>query len=225
VTKHPWRLFLAALAGTAVIAAGVALTVDAVLARSQPAPRLRSVPPVALARAGLTLGPAMQPPYCGVAQQAAHSGLVQAGFGGCAISRDAAERAGGLGSGQVVESLLARVTTTDRQPALHDRLAWLVVVRGGPVVMPAILCARAVVPGAATPDLAVPCGPSMPAPTKFLRVMVLDGTAGQILTSVSPGVVQFRPGTGATPAAPQPRPLPTAPAVRASPMLLPPHET
>jgi hypothetical protein len=231
VTKHPWRLFLAALAGTALVAAGFALTVDGVLAGGQPAPQLRSVPPVTLARTGLTLGPATQPPYCGVAQQAARNGWVRDGFGGCAISQDAAERAAAPGSSQVVESLLARVTTSDRQPALHDRLAWLVAVRGGPVLMPAILCSRrAVVAGtAATGSVptgpAGPCGPPMPAPTRFLRVMVLDGTTGQILTSVSPGVVQFRPGAGAAPFGPPPRALPTAPAVRATPLLVPPQGT
>jgi hypothetical protein len=219
--KHPWRFFVAALAASAVIAVGFGLTVDDLLAGSQPAPQLRSVSAAALASAGLTLGPATQPPYCGAAERAASSGWVRVGAGGCAISRAAAERAAALGSRQVVESVLARVTTSDRQPPLHDRLAWLVVVRGGLVVMPAILCR-----GPAT-GTAASCGPLPARPPTYLRVMVLDGVTGQVLTAVSPGL-QARQGIVVDPFAPRSLPpvrtLPTAaPAVRASPLLVPPR--
>src|SRR5262245_30166721 len=231
--KHPWRFFLAALVGSALLAVGFALTVDQLLAGGQPAPHLRSVSAASLAGAGLTLAPAAQPPFCGAAQRAASNGWVRPGFGGCAMSKDAAERAAVVGSSQVVESVLARVTTTNRQPPLRSHLAWLVVVRGGLVMMPAILSRPAPTGGNAriiTPWGSFPMKPAMSYPvglTSPLRVVVLDGVTGQVLTIALPGA-QSGPipiaGKGwARPLPPVQVVPPTAPAVRASPLLVPPR--
>ena len=53
--KHPWRLFVAALAGSALVAVGFAAGVDRLSARQQPTPTLQSVSNASLASSGLTL--------------------------------------------------------------------------------------------------------------------------------------------------------------------------
>src|SRR5262249_60001491 len=64
-------------------------------------------------------------------QTAAKTGWLGPGTAGCAISRERAEAAAlGRGSGRVIESVLARVSSS-WNPEIRDRMAWLVVVRSG----------------------------------------------------------------------------------------------
>jgi hypothetical protein len=230
--SHPWRAFVVALAISLVVAVGFAVVLDRVAAARQPAPHLQSVSQAALAASGLTLSAAALPPYCGAADAATWAGWLHAGSMGCAISREAAVAAAGrFGSMQVVESLLARVTATGRQPVLRDRLAWLVVVRGGMVLLPAIACFQPAPTRAAS-------GCSSPGTmrARVVRVMVLDAHTADIVYTVLPGVSPPAPGTGMTVQPVQPggqalpsnatRPAPPmgAPVVRVSPQarLVPP---
>ncbi len=214
--SHPWRSFGAALAISLLVAVGFAVAVDRVTAGREPAPHLRSVSQGALAASGLTLEAATQPPYCGAEQAAAHAGWLRAGWAGCAIGRDAAEAAVmRLGSGQVVESLLARVTASGRQPGFRDRLAWVVVVRGGMVLLPAMVCLQRAPAGCSGPGTIQ---------TRFLRVVVLDAFTGDVVTSAMPGFVQSPPVVTPIPMPPQqapagPRPLPSLPVAQASPQV------
>src|SRR5438309_5711164 len=86
-----WGVFLAAMAGSLLLATGFGLAVTRVSAAQGPAPRLHTVPPGTLSSAGLTLSPAQQPPYCAVQRGAADRGLGIGGGAGCAISQHDAE--------------------------------------------------------------------------------------------------------------------------------------
>jgi len=135
-----WKIFLAALAGSAVLAVGFAAGVDRLVTSGPQTPHLKSISDATLSsRYGLTLAAAAQPPYCGLEQKVARADWLStflrpvtpsSGAAGCPISRDQAEAAAvGNGSGRVIESVLARVSST-WNPQLRNRLAWLVVVRG-----------------------------------------------------------------------------------------------
>jgi hypothetical protein len=126
-----WLPLAVAALVTVLLAGGFGVAANQVATpRAQPPPQLKTVSTAALTRLGISLGAASQPPYCGVAEAAVGQGWLRSGSAGCAISRDAAEstaRRGG--TAQVVESVLATVTST-RVPAIgHDHLAWLVVVQ------------------------------------------------------------------------------------------------
>ena len=135
-----WKIFLAALAGSAVLAVGFAAGVDRLLVSNPQTPHLKSISDRTLSsRYGVTLAPAAQPPYCGLEQKVAKADWLSTflppvtpspGAAACPISKDQAEAAAlGTGSGRVVESLLARVSST-WNPQIRSRVAWLVVVRG-----------------------------------------------------------------------------------------------
>ena len=181
---HRWKTLLAALAGSAVLAVAFAMGVDRLVMSSPQAPHLTSMSDASLSgRYGVTLAAAPQPPYCGLEQAAAKTGWLSPGAAGCAISRERAEAAAlGAGSGRVIESLLARVSST-WNPEIRDRLAWLVVVRWSR--------------GAPLPRS---CGLVYPAPagcyspqTRVLsdRVVVLDAFSGQTLQTqqLGPGLI------------------------------------
>lgn len=126
---------MAAMAGTAMLAAGFGIAVDRLVISAPPTPHLRTISDANLfAGYGVKLSGTTQPPYCGLEQAAARSGWLKPGAAGCAISREAAESAAVHGgSGSVVESLLARISSTSSAD-IHNRLAWLVVIRGTPSV-------------------------------------------------------------------------------------------
>ena len=180
-----WTLFLAALAGTAVLAVAFAFSVDRLLMSSPAAPHLRSISDAALSsQYGITLAAAAQPPYCGVEQTVARTGWLSAGAGGCAITRERAEAdaVGTSGTARVMESLLARVSST-WSPRVHDHLSWLVVVRPAQV---SPVPAR----GATSAARFRYCGAvanTSPAGCPFVRraatprVVVLDAYSGQMI--------------------------------------------
>lgn len=180
-----WKTLLAALAGSAVLAVGFAIGVDRLVMSSPQAPHLSSISDASLsARYGVTLAAAPQPPYCGLEQAATKTGWLSPGTAGCAISRERAEAAAlGAGSGRLIESLLARVTSS-WNPEIRDRLAWLVVVRwtrGTPLPRS---CGILVYPA--------PAGCFSPQ-TRVLsdHVVVLDAFSGQLLQTqqLGPGLV------------------------------------
>ncbi|HEY4025519.1 MAG TPA: hypothetical protein VGO86_03730 [Candidatus Dormibacteraeota bacterium] len=97
---------------------------------TRPEPHLRTVSNATLTRLGLSLSAAVQPPHCGLADGAALHGWLPAGSVGCAITQTAAEamaRQGG--SGTVIESLLALVTSTRPAAIGYHHLTWLVVTQ------------------------------------------------------------------------------------------------
>src|SRR5579875_2787367 len=128
-----WSPFLVGCAVTAVLALGFGGGVSWLVASSRgPAPVLRTIPPGTLQRYGITLAAAPQPPYCGLAENGPISRWLRTGLAGCPISRSAAEAAATRGaSGTIQETVLARVTANGALPIGKDRLAWLVVLRGG----------------------------------------------------------------------------------------------
>src|ERR1700730_5011555 len=102
--KHPFRVFLAALGATALLAAGVGAEITHLAASSPPAPR-RSV-----RGAGSRPAAASQPPYCDLEQGAAQRVQTGSGWAGCAVSRQDAAAAALEGTrGTAREAVLARV--------------------------------------------------------------------------------------------------------------------
>lgn len=126
-----WLPLAVAALATVLLAMGVGLAASQLATpRTQPPPQLKTVPPTTLARLGISLAAASQPPYCGLADSAVGHGWLRSGSAGCAIGREAAEstaRQGG--AARVVESLLAFVTSTRAAAIGRDHLAWLVVVQ------------------------------------------------------------------------------------------------
>lgn len=178
-----WKIFLAALAGSAVLAVVFALGVDRLVMSDPQTPHLKTISEATLSsRYGVTLGAAAQPPYCGLQQMVAKPDWLStflpqrkptSGVAGCPISKQQAEAAAvGKGPGRVVESLLARVNST-WNPQVRDRLAWVIVVRGT-IFRSFRSCGVLVYPMPAN------CYGS---PTGWTsdRVVVVDGFSGQML--------------------------------------------
>jgi len=184
-----WKIFLAALAGSAVLAVGFAIGVDRLVMSGPHTPHLKSISEATLSsRYGVTLGAAAQPPYCWLEQRVAKTGWLTGGAAGCAINKQQAEAAAvGKGPGRVVESLLASVNST-WNPQVHDRLAWVVVVRGT-IFRSFRSCGVLVYPMPAN------CYGS---PTGWTsdRVVVVDGFSGQMLQTQR---LIFTPGPVVTP--------------------------
>jgi hypothetical protein len=175
--KRRWTAFLAALAGTLFVATGFGYAADRLVSGSA-APRLTSVPASTLAGYGISLAPAAAPPYCGPLQAWGQAPLLQPA--GCPMSRQSAEAAAVQAAGsQVVEALLARVTTTARAGGLSGHLAWVVVVRGSPTILPAIRCSVPV----GSPGPPPPCARALPI-ASITQVVILDASSGQVLTVV-----------------------------------------
>ncbi|HXM55372.1 MAG TPA: PepSY domain-containing protein [Candidatus Dormibacteraeota bacterium] len=131
-----WATFAAALAGSVLLALGAGLAASRLGAGVPPAPVLATVPAGVLARAGITVEGASQPPYCDVERGAAR-GRVQVGMAGCAISREDAEAALlPAFRGAVAEATLARVSGPPASGLGKDRTVWLVVVRSYLLVRP-----------------------------------------------------------------------------------------
>jgi hypothetical protein len=119
-----WLVFVVALAGSALLALAAGAGAARLAAPAPPAPRLATVPSGALARAGITVAGAGQPPYCDLERRAAR------GMAGCAISRADAEAALlPAFQGNVKEAALARVSGPPASGLGQDRMVWLVVVR------------------------------------------------------------------------------------------------
>jgi hypothetical protein len=176
-----WSQFLAGCAITAALALGFGNGVGWLVASSQsPAPTLQTIPPGTLQRDGITLSAAPQPPYCGLADDGIVSHWLRTGLAGCAISQSAAEAAATRGaSGTIQEAMLARVTANGGLPIGRNRLAWLVVLRGG--FGPQRLTCPA---GGAGPRAA--CA-TVPTPS-FTRVVIVDGMTSQVVAVVIVGV-------------------------------------
>jgi hypothetical protein len=174
--RHPFRVFLAALGATALLAAGVGVGVTHLVSSGPLAPRLQTVPPGTLSRAGITLAAASQPPYCDLEQGAAQRVQTGSGWAGCAISRQDAVAAALQGTrGTAKETVLARVSGSGTIG--QDRLAWLVVVHSKLLMMPTTGCAPPVASGPA-------CATAVPGPLSTRGVVVVDGTTGQVLATV-----------------------------------------
>lgn len=193
--RRRWGVFLVALAGSAVLAVGFGVGIGRAVQSPRAAPHLRTVPAGALARAGITMGPADQPPYCGAGRPAAGRGWVPSGLPGCAISGEEA-RASLLPAfqGMVTEAVLARVSGPAGSGIGQGRLVWLVVVRSSLLVLPATACAPPVAsgPACAVRDL----GPVSPE-----AIVFVDGSSGQVLTTLPvAGRASAGPVGGAGPA-------------------------
>lgn len=176
---HRWRILLGALAGTAVLAVSFGVAVDRVVSASPPPPHLKTVSDSILSSAyGVTLAAAVQPPYCGVQQAGAKAGWLKPGGAGCPISRDAAESAAmQTNPGSTVESLLARVTSSQNTD-VHNRLTWLVVVRGSnPRIQAGSLRLQPMICGARLQGYCVQAVP----PAAANRVVFIDAYSGQYL--------------------------------------------
>lgn len=127
-----WSAPIAATLATLLLAGGVAVVGDRLASpASAPAPQLKTIPVATVSRLGLLLSAATQPPYCGGFEQTAvDRGWLHPGTAGCAISRDVAERAARQGARlTIVESLLARVSSTHASFIGPNQLTWLVVLQ------------------------------------------------------------------------------------------------
>jgi hypothetical protein len=126
-----WLPLAVAALATALLATGSGVAANQLAApRSQPAPQLRTVSAATLAGLGLTLSAAAAPPYCGLASAAASHGWLRPGAVACPISRGRAESAARQdGRSNVVESVLALVTSRSTPAIGRDHLTWLVVTQ------------------------------------------------------------------------------------------------
>lgn len=198
--RQRWIVFLAALAGTGVLAAGVTLAVDRALATRGPAPDLSTVPAGTLRSAGFTLAPPALPPYCGAVDVAASRHWVSGGAAGCPISRaEAIEFASG-GGATAREALLATVSSSRASGVGSDRLTWLVVVRQSGLMMPLIACANPI-GGPAAPQ-PCPTPGAIRFPTSIVFVDAHTGRAIEVLPVGQMG--PLLPGK----ILPQPMPMP-----------------
>jgi hypothetical protein len=126
-----WLPLAVATLATVLLAGGFGFAVNLFATpRPQPIPQLKTVPVASLSRLGITLAAPTQPLYCGVTGAVAGQGWLPTGAAGCAVSQSTAESAARQGgSGRVVESVLAQVTSTRLTAAVHDLLAWVVVTQ------------------------------------------------------------------------------------------------
>jgi hypothetical protein len=169
-----WSPVVAAAAAATVLACAAGLAADRLLAPQQQKVQLKTVPSSTLAQMGISLAPAIQPPYCPL-------GWVRTGVGGCPISRQDAEKAAtSFPSTRATESVLAYVTLTHQPREIRDRLAW-VVVRQGALVMPAIACVRAPPEGGNAPCRR---------PAMTTQIVVVDAASGQVVTVLVAGAVR-----------------------------------
>lgn len=173
-----WTVFLVALAGSALLAVGFGIGIGRAVGAARQAPHLRTVPAAALARAGVTLGAADQPPYCDAERTAAARRWVSNGLAGCAIT--AAEARDALlpsFQSSVSEAVLARVSGPAVSGIGDGRLVWVVVVQSSLLVLPTTGCGppRANGPACAAPRM----GQVSPQ-----AIVFVDGTSGQVLTTL-----------------------------------------
>jgi hypothetical protein len=169
--RHRWAAFLAALAGSAVLAVGFALAIDRATAATAPAPRLATVPNSVLTGAGYSLAAAGTPPYCGAAQAATQRGWVPRGSAGCPITGDQAAR---TTAAPVRETMLARVSAARPGPVGQNRLTWLVVSR--PTLHVMFLCVGVY----ASPA----CPPGTQSTTASQAIVLVDALTGRVLDVV-----------------------------------------
>jgi hypothetical protein len=189
----PWRRWLpfaAAAVATALLAGGVGLGADRLLTpRADPAPQLHTVSQASLERLGLSLGPASQPPYCGIADAAVGQGWLRPGSAGCAIDRDVAESAAAQGSAtRVLESVLATVSSTRNAVIGRNHLAWMVVLQQSPTLNCQQTGAR------------MTCAGVTGSAFGWNQLAVVDAYGGGVLSTLrlSPGRRQQGPAPGAT---------------------------
>jgi hypothetical protein len=199
--RRRWLPFAVAAAASLLMATLAGISANALLTgRAQPAPQLKNVPNATLARLGISLSAATQPPYCGATGPAVQHGLLRPGAIRCAISTDAAVAAARRGGGtQVVEALLALVSSSRSSTIGRDRLSWLLVTQG-PLAPPG--------PGA------FPCqtpggGWTACAPVRTFnrsQLVVVDAYSGGVVSTLSlnpaaagrtPGAHPSRAGPGA----------------------------
>jgi hypothetical protein len=208
-----WAVLIAAVTASALFAGGLAVAVDAALTSAGPAPRLTTVSTVTLARAGYSLARAVTPPYCGIEEAAADRRWLPAAGGGCPISRPAAEEVASGAGANVIEAVLARVSSTTSPSIGQDRLgawggktsayrpallAWMVVVHRHAIVLPLIMCAG--------PAADATCPPSAPLAALVVLVFV-DARTAQPLAELPlhttaplpPGPSPPTPGRGPLP--------------------------
>jgi hypothetical protein len=173
-----WTPFIVALGASAVLAAGVGVLTTRLVSSTQQAPSLHTVPAQTLARAGISVAAASQPPYCDVERTAAARGWTSAGLAGCAIDRTEAESALlPVFQGHVTEAVLARVTGPASSQIGSDRLVWMVVVQSSLLVLPTNACGP---PRASGPA----CAAGRMGPASTQAVIFVDGNSGQVLTTV-----------------------------------------
>jgi hypothetical protein len=186
-----WTPFLVALGASAALAVGVGVATSRLVARAEEAPRLRTVPARTLPAAGISVGPASQPPYCGVERTAAQRGWTSAGVAGCAIDQSDAEAALlPVFQGHVTEAVLARVTGPATSDIGRDRLVWMLVVRSSLLVLPTNACGP---PRASGPA----CAAGRMGPVSSQAVVFVDATNGQVLTTVAvPAPAPASPSSG-----------------------------
>jgi hypothetical protein len=197
--RRRWSVLAAAVAATVLLAAALGVVTDRLTASSPASPGLRSVSPALLAQMNLTVKPAGQAPYCGLVQAPGDRGWPHGVTLGCAVSRKTAEAAAGQQPGQIVESVLVRVSIPPPSPVGQDRLAWLVVVRltvpgGAP-----LSCGR-------KGPIEVPC-PTTASAATLTAVIVVDAYTGQVTTTAW-ALTGLPPAPGTQ--GPAPIPVPTA---------------
>jgi hypothetical protein len=183
--RQRWAVFVAALVGSALLAAGFAVAVDASTGASASRPHLRIVSDAALAHAGYRLAAPAVPPHCPIAQRAMGRGWLPQGVAGCPITRQAAIADATSGSdSRALDAVLARISTAGGGV---DQLVWLVVLQSTIVMTPAIGCAGS------SSAVSVRC----PVPIGGTTLQLLDAYTGAMLRflMVGPSGLLESPGT------------------------------
>lgn len=195
--RRRWGVFLVALGASVLLAIGVGVGVGRLAQGPQTAPKLRTVPVGALARAGITIGAADQPPYCGAGRSVAGRRPVPSFLPGCAISGEEAQASLlPVFQGTVTEAVLARASGPATSGLGQGRLVWLVVVQSSLLVLPTTACAPPVAsgPACASRDVGQLTGEA---------IVFVDGSTGQVLTTLP--VAGPAPGPGPAPPGPPAR--------------------
>jgi hypothetical protein len=173
-----WTVFLAALAGSVLLAVGFGIGIGRAVGATQPPPRLRTVPAGALARAGIDLGSADQPPYCDAERTAAARGWVSTGLAGCAITgREARAALLPTFQSSVTEAVLARVSGPAVSGIGDGRLVWVVVVQSSLLVLPTTACGPPVASGPA-------CAAPRLGQVSPQAIVFVDASSGHVLTTL-----------------------------------------
>jgi hypothetical protein len=183
--RQRWAVLVAAVVGSALLAAGFAIAVDASTGTSASRPHLRTVSDAALAHVGYRLAAPAVPPHCPIAQRAMQRAWLPQGVAGCPITRQAAIADATSGSdSRAVDAVLARVSTV---VGGMDQVVWLVVLQSSIVMTPAIACAGG------TAAVSVRC----PVPIGGTTLQLLDAYTGLMLRflMVGPSGMLESPGT------------------------------
>ncbi|MDQ6771935.1 MAG: hypothetical protein M3024_02935 [Candidatus Dormibacteraeota bacterium] len=209
--RHRWTAVAVGLIVTVLAASAVALGTDRLLRPGSATLDLPGVTPALLASSGLSLSPAVPPPYCALVSVAHDHGLPRSDWAGCPLDQNAATGVAGRSPATVQGAALARVGASANPSVAAGELVWAVVYqRRGPLPAgPAGLTpvkAGAIACPIRVPRVAGPlpaCRPPLPGGGTWRTLYLLDAHTGSVrLLVLLSGGIPPTPVAGSGTAAP-----------------------